>query len=587
MTYLPERWILDDLLPKAGTPEMEALFTTVEEHVALFEAVREHLVPEMDKALFLDALQHYEQLYADVARLMAYAYLWFSEDVGEQKALTFRSRVQQLTADVQNRTLFFDLWWKALPDAAAARLLSDTGDVRYYLEALRLFKTHTLTEAEEKIINIKNVNGIHAVTTLYEMLTNAFKFHLTVDGEEKELTRGQLSFHVTSPNPNLRAAAYQELYRVYAQQADVLAEIYAARVRDWQAEQVKLRQFTSPISVRNLENDIPDAVVSTLLDVIRQNVGLFQRFFRFKAKALGVERLRRYDLYAPLSTVEKTYTFDQAMRMVDAAYRAFSPELADKALQVLDEQHLDSEVRPRKMDGAFCYGPVPAITPWVQVNFQGKISDVSTLAHELGHAVHGIMAEKHSPLTFHPSLPMAETASVFGEMLLNDKLLTEEQDPAVRRTLISTLLDDAYATIVRQGYFVIFENEAHALIADGATPDDLYAAYLANLREQFGDAFDISDDFRYEWLVIPHIYQTPFYCYAYAFGNLLVLALYRKYKELGQAFEPDYLKILAYGGSASPNAVISEAGFDMTEATFWQGGFDVLAELLTELEGLG
>ena len=584
MTYEPQRWRLDDLLPPVGTPEVEQHFADIETCLGEVEALRDQLAPDMAEDTFLDLLARYEQLYADAGRLMAYAYLWFSEDIANQDALAFRGRVQQFIADVQNRTLFFELWWKALDNDAAARLMAHSGDLRYYLESLRLFKPHTLSEAEEKIINIKDVNGIQAVKTLYDMLTNAFKFHLTVDGEEKELTRGQLSFYVTSPNPDLRAAAYQELYRVYETQADVLAYVYAARVRDWQAENLKLRAFASPISVRNLANDIPDAVVETLLDVIRQNVTLFQRFFRFKARALGVQRLRRYDLYAPLAEVEKTYPFDDAVRMVDAAYRAFSPTLADHALRVLEVEHLDSEIRPRKMDGAFCYGPLPTLTPWVQVNFQGRIQDVSTLAHELGHAVHGMMAAEHSPLTFHSSLPMAETASVFGEMLLNDKLLAEETDPAVRRTLISTLLDDAYATIVRQGYFVIFEKQAHQMIVDGAKPDDLYTAYLDNLREQFGDALELSDDFRYEWLAIPHIYDRPFYCYAYAFGNLLVLALYRKYKELGKAFEPDYLRILAYGGSASPNHIISEAGFDMASPDFWQGGFDLLAEMLVELE---
>jgi oligoendopeptidase F len=584
MTYTPQRWKLGDLLAPAGTLEVEQFFVDIETQLGEVEALRDRLAPDMAEDVFLDMLARLEQLYADAGRVMAYAYLWFSEDIANQDALAFRARVEQFGADLQNRLLFFELWWKALDDEPAARLMANSGDVRYYLESLRLFKPHTLSEAEEKIINIKDVNGIQAVKTLYDMLTNAFKFHLTVDGEEKELTRGQLSFYVTSPDPDLRAAAYQELYRVYETQADVLAYVYAARVRDWQAENLKLRAFASPISVRNLENDIPDAVVETLLDVIRRNVTLFQRFFRFKAQALGVERLRRYDLYAPLAEVEKTYTFDAAVRMVDTAYRAFSSTLADHAMRVLQAEHLDSEIRPRKMDGAFCYGPLPTLTPWVQVNFQGKIQDVSTLAHELGHAVHAMMAADHSPLTFHSSLPMAETASVFGEMLLNDKLLAEETDPAVRRALISTLLDDAYATIVRQGYFVIFEKQAHQMIVDGAKPDDLYAAYLANLREQFGDALDVSDDFRYEWLAIPHIYDRPFYCYAYAFGNLLVLALYRKYKELGKAFEPDYLRILAYGGSASPHHIINEAGFDMTSPDFWQGGFDLLAEMLDELE---
>lgn len=583
-TYETQRWILDDLLAHPGTPEVEQVFANVETRLAEMEAFRDNLAPDMDEAVFKAALTRYEQLYTDAARLGAYGYLWFSEDIANQDALTFHSRVEQFTAEMNNRTLFFDLWWKALEDSAADRLMATSGDLRYFLESLRLFKPHMLSEPEEKVINIKNVNGINAVKTIYEMLTNAFKYHLTVDGEDKELTRGELMFHVTGSNADLRAAAYQELYRVYEGQADVLAHIYAARVRDWQAEQVKLRTFASPISVRNLENDIPDPVVETLLDVIRENVTLFQRFFRFKAKALNVKRLRRYDLYAPLSEVEKTYTFDAAVRMVDASYRAFSPALADQAQRVIAAQHLDSEIRPRKMGGAYCYGPLPELTPWVLMNFQGRINDVSTLAHELGHAVHAMMAADHSPLTFHSALPMAETASVFGEMLLTDKLLAEEPDPAVRRTLISTLLDDAYATIIRQGYFVIFEKQAHQMIVDGATPDDLYAAYLDNLREQFGDALDLSDDFRFEWLAIPHIYDRPFYCYAYAFGNLLVLALYRKYKALGTAFEADYLRILAYGGSASPDHIISEAGFDMASPDFWQGGFDLLAEMLDELE---
>ncbi len=586
MIYEPQRWSLDDLLDEPGTPEVEQIFQGIELRLSKVETFRKQLAPDISAEVFLDILAHYEKLYADTSRLMAYAYLWFSEDVANQDALAFRSRVQQFVAEIQNRTLFFDLWWKALDDEAAERLIAHTGDVRYYLESQRLFKPHTLSEAEEQIIKYKDVNGIQMVKTIYDMLTNAFKFQLTVDGEEKELTRGQLSFYVTSPDPQLRAAAYQELYRVYEMQSEVLAQIYAARVRDWQMENVRLRNFASPIAVRNLENDIPDAVVETLLDVIRHNVGLFRRFFRFKAQALGVDHLRRYDLYAPLSETEKTYTFDEAVHMVEAAYRAFSATLADNALRVITSRHLDSEVRLRKMDGAFSYGPLPSLVPWVQINFQGKINDVSTLAHELGHAVHGMMAAAHSPLTFHASLPMAETASVFGEMLLNDKLLAEEQDPAVRRTLISTLLDDAYATIVRQAYFVIFEKQAHQMIVDGAKPDDLYAAYLDNLREQFGDALSLSDDFRFEWLAIPHIYDRPFYCYAYAFGNLLVLSLYRKYKELGAAFEPDYLRILSYGGSASPHHIISEAGFDMTSPSFWQGGFEVLSHMLDELEKL-
>ncbi len=587
MTYEPQPWTLEELLPEPGTAEHAKFMESVEAQLAQLETRREDLAPDMPESTFLEILAEYEALYAEASRLIAYGYLYFSEDTADEDALAFRSKVQQFTADLRNRTLFFDLWWKSLDDEPAAQLMENSGDLRYFLESLRRFKPHTLSEPVERVINIKDVNGMSTVLTLYDMITTGFTYHLTVDGEEKELTRGQLMSYVFSPDAELRAAAYQELYRVYEEHADVLAQIYASRVRDWRAENVELREFPSPISVKNLDNDVPDEVVETLLKVIRENVDLFQRYFRFKADALGMDRLRRYDIYAPLTEAEKTYAFDEAVGMVDDAYRAFSPTLADYAMRIIDEQHLDAEVRPRKMGGAYCYGVLPQLTPWVLVNYNGKINDVSTLAHELGHGVHAQMASEHSPMTFHSALPLAETASVFGEMLLTDKLLSEEKDVEVRRTLLNNVLADAYATIARQAYFVIFEKQAHQMIEEGAKPGDLKVAYLESLEEQFGDAVEISEDFRLEWLAIPHIFQTPFYCYAYAFGNLLVLALYRKYKAVGREdFVPDYLRILSYGGSASPEHIISEAGFDMASPEFWQGGFDLLEEMLDELESL-
>ncbi|MDX9952510.1 MAG: M3 family oligoendopeptidase [Anaerolineae bacterium] len=591
MTFEAKRWILDDLMAHPGSPEAEAFLERIETQTQELESWRERLGSDLTEASFAEVLRHYEQLHADLSALYAYAYLWFSEDTAQQEALVFRAKVQQMVADITNRTLFFSLWWKALDAEVADRLLAVSGDCRYHLESLRLFTPHTLSEPEERVINIKDVNGVEALTTLYDMITTRFTYQLTIEGESKELTRGQLMAYAYSSDPDLRKAAYQELYRHYEANADVLAQVYASRVRDWHEENVRLRHFASPISVRNLANDIPDPVTETLLRVIRRNAPLFQRYFRFKAAALGLRQLRRYDIYAPLNDADKTYSFDEAVRMVDSAYRAFSPRLADLAMQALHEQHLDSEIRPRKLDGAFCYGVLPGLTPWVLVNYAGTINDVSTLAHELGHSVHALMAAEHSPLTFHSALPMAETASVFGEMLLTDKMLHEEVNVAVRRTLLNTFLSGAYATVMRQAYFVLFENQAHEMLKAGATPDALHAAYLENLREQFGDAatsaVEVSEEFRLEWLSIPHIYHTPFYCYAYSFGQLLVLALYRKYKAIGRdAFEPQYLRILAYGGSANPQHILSEAGFDMASEDFWQGGFDVMAEMLDELERL-
>jgi oligoendopeptidase F len=229
---------------------------------------------------------------------------------------------------------------------------------------------------------------------------------------------------------------------------------------------------------------------------------------------------------------------------------------------------------------------MPELTPWVMVNYDKRARAIATLAHELGHAIHGLLASKHSILTQEACLPLAETASVFGEMLLTDRLLKQEQDPKVRRELLASALDDAYVTVTRQAYFTLFEKDAHAMIADGKTTEQLTAHYLDNLKEQFGEAVEVSEDFQWEWIAIPHIYYSPFYTYAYSFGQMLVLALYQQYRQEGETFLPRYLRILSHGGSEAPLHVLEEAGLDVTQPAFWQGGFDFIASMLAELEDL-
>jgi oligoendopeptidase F len=373
---------------------------------------------------------------------------------------------------------------------------------------------------------------------------------------------------------------------VYGDDGSILGQIYQTLVRDWRNEQVALRKYTSPIAARNLVNDIPDEVVDTLLDVCQKNAKVFQRFFDLKAKLIGVERLRRYDLYAPVVKSDKTYPFEMGTQLVLDAYQGFDPHVAKLAERVFAENHLDSEVRKGKRGGAFCWGSGPDLTPWVMLNYQGKADDVSTMAHELGHAVHSMLAADHSVLTHHSNLPLAETASTFGEMVLVDHLLKLETDETVRRDILFSQIDDAYATIMRQAYFALFERRAHDMIQKGASVDELAEAYMKNLKDQFGDSIDVSDEFRWEWVSIPHIYDVPFYVYAYTFGQLLVLSLYQQYKREGESFIPRYTKILATGGSKAPVEVLSEAGIDVYDAAFWQGGFDVISGLVDELEAL-
>lgn len=585
-SFTQTRWELKDLFADASGAELETIFARLQEEVAAFETVRPELRPDLPVETFLEYVRRLEKINDQAHRLYSYATLWFSEDTQNQAAQVLVARVEQFVTELSNRLLFFSLWWKELPDEAAGRLMAQAGDYRYWLEEMRHFKKYTLSEPEEKIINIKNVTGSNAINLLYDSITNRYTFKLTVDGQERELTRGELMTYVRYHDPGLRAAAYQELYRVYGNDGPILGQIYQTLVRDWRNEQIGLRGFSSPIAARNLSNDVPDEVVDTLLQVCRQNIAVFQRYFRLKARWLSMERLRRYDIYAPVAKAEKQYPFGQAAEMVLDSFASFDPQLADLARRVFAEQHLDSEVRKGKRSGAFCLTAVPQLTPWVLLNYQGKAEDVATMAHELGHAIHSLLAAHHSLFTQHASLPLAETASTFGEMMLVERLLAQEQDEAVRRDLLFRQVDDAYATILRQAFFALFELQAHERISQGAAVDQLAQDYLENLRQQFGDAVELSDEFRWEWVSIPHIYNTPFYVYAYSFGQLLVLALYQQYKQEGESFKPRYLKLLATGGSEAPMTILSQAGFDVRQAAFWQGGFDVIQDLVAQLEAL-
>ena len=584
MTFPQSAWSLTDLFPDVDSPELQTAFKHLEAQVAEFEESRADLLPDISTTKFLSILAESEQFTRAIYRIDGFASLLFAADTQNQNAMALMGRVRQFMAEMQNRTLFFSLWWKDLDEANAARLGQASGDYRYYLDTLRQFKPHTLSETEEKIVNLKNVTGIEALTTFYDSMTNRFSFKLELDGDLRELTRGELMAYVRQSDPDLRARAYQELLRVFSQEGPLLGQLYQTRVRDWHIENVALRHYASPLTARNLLNDIPDDVVDTLLEVTRKNVGIFQRYFKIKARSLGMQRLRRYDIYAPVSQAEKTYEFNTAAEMVLDSFHQFEPKAGQLARRVLEENHLDSEVRKGKQGGAFCAAPVPDETPWVLVNYQHHADDVATLAHELGHAIHAMLAEHHTVFTQLACLPLAETASTFGEMMLVDRLLALESDPAVRRDMLFRQVDNAYFTIMRQAYFALFEKQAHAMIQDNAPVEELSAAYLENLKEQFGDAIEVSPEFKWEWVSIPHIYHTPFYVYAYAFGQLLVLSLYKQFKAEGEAFKPRYLQLLAAGGSESPEAVLTRAGIDMHSAAFWQGGFDVIQGLVDQLE---
>lgn len=575
----PIVWDLSHVLPATKGPELDAILDRLESLTRAFEAWR----PKLDAIRAPAAIEQILALDVELgdlaSRLGNYGSLAFSADTRDPGIQAFMSRMENLTTEIGNRTRFFDLWWKSLPDERAAALLPSDPEKRYYFERVRVFRPHTLSESEESIIALKDVTGESALDRVREIQTSAFKFRDPKTGET--VTQSELVRRVYDADPALREAAYKELWRVYSENESLLSFLYSAGVTDWHNENLKLRKYPSAINVRNMGNDVPDAAVDALLDVCRESRGVFQRYFLWKAKRLGLAP-SRYHIYAPLTKDKLDVPYEDAKAKVLRVFSAFSPTIAKEARRVFDERHVHVYPAEGKRGGAYCATVLSTMTPYVFLNHTGDAQSLKTLAHEMGHAVHSLLARDRFPFVAHSTLPMAETASVFAEMLLHDALM-REASPADRVSIMSEKLAEIYATVERQAYFVIFEKEAHALVMEGATTTDLNRVYLEQLREQFGRV-DVPDDFQREWQYIPHIYASPFYCYSYSFGMLLSLALYGMYQEQGASFVPKYEKLLAGGGSDSPQNLLKPLGVDISDRAFWRRGFRVIEEMMGELE---
>jgi oligoendopeptidase F len=582
---VPGKWSLDDVVEGKGA----GMVSSLKRKTASLEGLRPTL-KSLGKEDVESAMRAYESVAEDVARMTASAYMRYSADTGDEEAKVSLDSAEDLQADVDNRLIFLRLWWAALDRKAAVSLTPDDPDLRHFLGLWRKRKPFTLDEKVEQALNLKNLTGFSAWAHHYDKVVSNFQFTVKVRGKplrgpsgKPQMVVDEVTRLFLSPDPSTREAAYTALLQRYAEEGEVLGEVYRTVVRDWWNENVKLRGFKTPIAPRNLENDVPDAAVETLLESCRSNAPVFQGFFRTKGKMLGMKRMSRYHIYAPLQSKEKKVGYGEAVSTVLDAFSEFDPRVAELARRVFERGHVDALPRKGKRNGAYCMSVTPSVVPYLFLNFAGSSRDVYTIAHESGHAVHSQLSSGHSVLTFHPPLVLAETASVFGEMILFDKYMREEDDSSLKKGVLLEKISSMYATIGRQAYFVVFENAAHKGVVDGAGVSDLCGTYLSLLREQFGNAIPVSEDFKWEWTYIPHIFHTPFYCYSYAFGNLLSLALYAMYKREGREFVPRYLKLLSSGGSGPPEELLADVGVDIGSKRFWDGGFDVIRRMVAEL----
>lgn len=586
------QWHLDLLFDSPADPRLSAALDACDAAAATFAATYRSTINTPagpTAAHLLAAMQQMEALQEQMIRVSGYAQLLYAADTSKNSHRALAQQVEQRMVAMRNQLLFFDLEWLALDDAVATPLIAapELDPYRHYLQSERRYKPHTLSEPEERILNEKSQTGISAWTKLFTELTSSLTFPHGSGETAEQLSLSQVLTLLRDPARQTRAQAFSTLYATLGTNAQTLAFIYDTRFNDHLIAN-RLRGYERPISPRNLSNEIDDAVVATMMAVTEQNYAIAHRYFALKARLLRLPKLELYDQYAPLGDAKQRMTYGEAQQVILDAFGRFTPQFAEIAGRFFDEHWIDAELRPGKRGGAFCAGLTPSLHPFVLCNYTDDTRDAMTVAHELGHGIHDYLASKQTLFNYYPTLPVAETASVFGEMLVFDYLLERTDDPALKLALVCGKIEDGFATVFRQNAMTRFEEQVYdQRQREGRlTVEQISATWLAANAPYYGDAVQMTEGYGLGWSYIPHFINTPFYCYAYVFGELLVRSLYRMYRAEGAPFIPRYVDLLAAGGSAAPADLLATMGVDIAAPSFWQQGFDELARLVDTAEQL-
>jgi oligoendopeptidase F len=572
------RWDLEPLLGEASVDE---LLDQADELAGVLEIER-GLIGEISApalAAFMTAMAELREL---VGRASSYASLQFATDTTDPERGALMQRVQERATAITTRLLFFQLEWVAVPDPWAEKLLDDPALAfcAHHLRSLRRYKDHVLSEPEERVLTEKSVTGRGAWVRLFSELTSAITVGL--DGRETTLEEG-LS-RLQSPDRSVRAEAARAVTAGLAPGLRTRAFLFNTLLHD-KAVDDRLRGHAHWLASWNLAQEASDESVEALVDAVRRRYDIPQRWYTLKARLLGIDRLADYDRMASLADDDERVEWDDARALVLDCYRSFSPDLAGVAERFFDGFN-DAPAHAGKRPGAFCSYTVPSHHPYVFLNWTGRRRDALTLAHELGHGVHGALARPQG--VFHQSTPLtlAETASVFGETVVFGRLLEEASTPQSRLALLAENLEGAIATVFRQTAMNRFEHLVHtARREEGELSVERFGELWAESQaEMLGDAVVVTDDYRSWWSYIPHFIGTPGYVYAYAYGQLLALSVYRQYQEQGDGFVPRYLELLRAGGSDRPDVLAHIVGCDLTDPGFWDGGLAIVESQLTAAE---
>ena len=579
-------WNLDDLYTGVDDAALQRdLDGAAADSKAFAERYKGRLA-ELTGAELGAAIAAYEALVEPLYRAGSFAQLRFAELATDPERGRFLQMVQERLTEISTETLFFALEINRLDDDVLAAQMADPAAARYapWVRDVRVFRAHQLSDEAEKLLLEKSVTGRSAWTRLFDETMASLRFD--VDGEDLSLS--DVQNRMSDPSEAKRRSAAKALGATLSRNMRLFSLITNTLAKD-KAVEDGWRNYPRPVSERNLGNHVEDEVVDALATAVRGAYpDLSHRYYRMKARWMGKEVMDYWDRNAPLpGDDDRRYTWDQARDIVLSAYAGFSPTVADIARRFFDERWIDAPPRAGKDSGAFCHPTVTSVHPYVLTNFHGKARDVMTLAHELGHGVHQMLAAEQGPLLSDTPLTLAETASVFGEMLTFRSLLAGESDPGRRRILLAGKVEDMLNTVVRQIAFYEFESRVH----DARRKGELSAEQLAEIwmgvqTESLGSAFRYDDEYAVYWAYIPHFIHSPFYVYAYAFGDCLVNSLYQVFAEGHPGFQDKYLDMLRAGGTLWHKELLAPFGLDASEPTFWNRGLGVVRGLIDELEAM-
>ncbi len=577
-------WDLSHLLDGHGEEALNGYLDRADQ-MADRLAARRGQVDDFDPDQLRAFMEEMAELEDVVGRAQAYASLRFATATADPARGALLQKVQERITAVSTKLVFFEVEWAGLSDERVDELLGADGIdfCRHHLRSARRYRQHVLSEAEEKILTEKSVTGRGAWNRLFSQLTSAIEVELSGRTTSLEEALSELG----NPDREQRRAAAEAVTAGLAPGLTTRAFIFNTLLLDKSVDD-RLRHYDHWLASRNLANEASDDSVQALVQAVRNRYDIPQRWYPLKAKLLGVERLADYDRLASVAQEDTQVSWEEARTIVIDSYASFSPSMAEIAERFFDEQWIDAPVRPGKRGGAFCSYTVPSVHPYVMLNYTSRPTDVLTLAHELGHGLHAYLARRQGP--FHQSTPLtlAETASVFGETVVFGRLLGEAPDPAARLSLLAANLDGQVATVFRQTAMNQFEDRAHrARRSEGELSVDRIGEIWAETQaELLGDAVTITEGYRTWWSYIPHFIGTPGYVYAYSYGQLLALSVYRQYAEQGSDFVPRYLHLLESGGSDRPEALAKIVGCDLADPGFWDGGLAIIEEQLEEAESV-